>query len=89
MSFTISNRTIQNLEGNKTNPRLDTIITICENLDIDPREFICPEKMSQEPHVAQLNQIVADCTKEEAAFLIPALVSLKQILRHNSEKPSE
>ncbi len=81
----VSHRTIQNIESANSEPRMGTLIPLCRALNLDPRIFICPDTLKSDPHIAQLNQLVADCSEDEAKILIPVITSLKNVLRHQPD----
>ena len=67
------------------NPTLDKLYPLVRALYINPNDIFYPELKSNNPRIQLLQQLLADCSDEEADALIPIIRELKQFMR-NSRK---
>ena len=80
----ISNKTVQNIEECKTDPRLSSIAPICKALRLDARLFITPELITESPYLADLSLLLSDCNDAEASAIINVVRNVKDAIRCNS-----
>ena len=76
----IDDRTVLNIENGKGNPKLEKLYPLVRALDIDPTPIFYPEVHSDSPSRDQLRIMIATCSEEEAAALIPVLKSILNAL---------
>lgn len=67
------------------NPKLSTLYPVIRALNIDPMEVFYPEVSIENPRIRLLQQIVSDCTDEEADALIPIIRELIIFMRGNEK----
>lgn len=82
-------RTILNIENYRGNPKMHVIYPLIRALKIDPNEIFYPELQHEHPALRQLQFILADCTEEEAAALIPICETVLSVLRTRTATPIE
>ena len=63
------------------NPRLSTLYPVIRALNINPQIIFYPELYTDNPHILLLQQIISDCSDEEADTLIPIVRELKSFMR--------
>ena len=78
----VSIKTIQNIEECKrSNPSLNTIISICDILKMDPRYFIYSDLHSPSRYAGEIADILSDCTETESEHLVNLLKGIKAAMR--------
>ncbi len=77
----IDDRTVLNIENGKGNPKFEVLYPLVRVLNIDPVPIFYPEVHSDSPSRDQLRMMIATCSEEEAAALIPVLESVLNALR--------
>lgn len=80
-------RTVINIENYRGNPQMKILYPLIRFLKIDPREIFYPEMQQDNPMFQQLQFLIADCSEQEAATLIPVVKSVLSALR--SDKSSK
>lgn len=73
-------RKMETLSRN-ANPELVTLYPLIRALNIDPQEIFYPDTASNSPRIRLLQQIISDCTDDEADALIPITRELKHFMR--------
>ena len=68
------------------NPELSTLYPVIRALSIDSQDIFYPEIKQDNPKIRHLQQLVSDCSEEEADALIPIIRELKLFLRSNGNK---
>lgn len=77
----IDARSILNMEMGRGNPQLKTLFSLIRSLHIDARELF-EDDLPEEPlPIRQLHQLVAGCTEDEAATLLPVVEAVLAALR--------
>lgn len=74
-------RTVLNIENYRGNPKMHIIYPLIRELKIDPTEIFYSELQRENPTLHQLRLLLADCTEEEAAALIPICETVLTVLR--------
>ncbi|MDE6261387.1 MAG: helix-turn-helix domain-containing protein [Oscillospiraceae bacterium] len=74
-------RTVMNIENYKGNPKLEVLYPLIRSLQIDSREIFNPEMARESPSIRQLYFLIADCSEQEAATLIPVVEAVLSALR--------
>ena len=74
---------MENVKRN-ANPELATLWGVVRALNIDPGEFFYPGLSQDSPRRRLLQQLVSDCTDEEAANLIPIIRELIHFMRQKN-----
>lgn len=64
-----------------SNPELATLYPVVRTLNIDPQEIFYPGTVKDNPRIRVLQQIISDCTDEEADSLIPIIRELIRFMR--------
>ena len=59
----VSIKTVQNIEECNTDPRLSTIVPICNALSLDARLFITPDLIRESAYASELSMILSDCNE--------------------------
>ena len=80
----IDSRTILNIENYRGNPKMEVLFPLVRGLQIDSQEIFYPEMERDSPSIGQLRLVIADCTEQEAAALIPVVQSFLAAVRSNS-----
>ena len=80
----LSNKTVQNIEECKTDPRLSSIVPICNTLHLDARLFITPDLIRESSYETELSSLLSDCNDAEALAIISAARSVKDAIRYNN-----
>ena len=75
---------MENVKRN-ANPELATLWGVVRALNIDPHEIFYPGVLRDSPNMRLLQQIISDCTDEEAEALIPVVRELLQFMRKNGK----
>ena len=75
---------MENIKRN-VNPELATLWGVVRALNIDPREIFYPGLAQGSPKRGKLQQIISDCTDEEADALIPVVTELIRFMRQNDK----
>ena len=86
-SIDVDARTIINIENYKGNPKLEVLYPLIRSLKIDAREIFYPEMQRESPALRQLRLLVEDCSEDEAATIIPVLLSVISALRDKNATP--
>lgn len=74
-------RTVLNIENYRGNPKMHVIYPLIRALKMDPNEIFYPELQRENPTIRQLRLLLANCTEEEAAALIPICETILSVLR--------
>ena len=82
----LSNKTIQNIEECSTDPRLSSIVPICSTLRLDPRLFILPELLADNPYESEFAMLISDCNDVEASAILSAAKNVKAAMRSAQTK---
>lgn len=77
-------RTVLNIENYKGNPKMEVLYPLVRALKMDSREIFYPELLRDSAVIRRLRLIIAECSEEEAAALIPIIESVLSVIR--SEK---
>ena len=80
----VSIKTVQNIEECNTDPRLSTIVPICNTLNLDARVFITPDLVRESAYESELSSILSDCNDVEASAIISVAKSVKEAIRKNN-----
>ena len=80
----VSIKTVQNIEECNTDPRLSTIVPICNTLNLDARLFITPDLIRESAYTSKLSMILSDYNDVEASAIINVAKSVKEALRRNN-----
>lgn len=75
-------RTVMNIENYKGNPKMEVLYPLIRSLQIDPREIFNPEMGRESPSIRHLYFLIADCSEQEAATLIPVVEAVLSALRN-------
>ena len=78
----VSIKTVQNIEECNTDPRLSTIVPICNTLNLDARLFITPDLIRESAYASELSMILSDCNDVEASAIINVAKNVKGAIRH-------
>lgn len=80
-------RTVLNIENYRGNPKFNALCSIIRVLNLDTREIFYPEMQRESVSLNYLQQIIGNCSDEEAETLIPIVTSVLAALRDkNSQK---
>ena len=79
----IGQKTIDNIENARGNPKLETIAVIVRFLNINPMEIFYPETLQPSNSIDQLRMLTSQCTENEAMWIMTVLPNLLVILRKN------
>ena len=74
---------VQNIEKAKSGFSSDTLFALCQEMELDPRAYYCPEKINTPDYLLDLNQLISSCTEEEAIITTSVVASLLKTLRAN------
>lgn len=74
-------RTVMNIENYKGNPKMEVLYPLIRALQIDSREIFNPEMGRESPSIRRLFFLIADCSEQEAAALIPVVQSFLAAVR--------
>ena len=75
---------MENIKRN-ANPELATLWRVVRALNIDPHEIFYPGLTQDSPKLRLLQQIISDCTDEEADALIPVVRELIRFMRQTDK----
>ena len=71
---------MENVNRN-ANPEMATLYPVIRALKIDPREIFYPEEKQDNPRIRLLQQLISDCSDNEADAVIPIIRELIQFMR--------
>ena len=74
-------RTVLNIENYKGNPKMEVLYPLVRVLKMDSREIFYPEILQDSSVIRRLRLLVAECSEEEAAALIPVIESVLSVIR--------
>lgn len=74
---------MENVKRN-ANPELATLWGVVRALNIDPQEIFYPGLAQDSPRVRLLQQLISDCSDEEADKLIPVVRELVHFMRQSN-----
>ena len=80
-------RTVLNIENYKGNPKMEVLYPLVRALEIDAREIFNPEMQREAVALRQLRLLIAECSEEEAAAIIPIFKYVLTALRDQSATP--
>ena len=79
-----ANITKMETPSRNANPELATLYPVVRALNIDPQEFFYPGLKLDNPRIRVLQQLISDCTDEEADSLIPIVRELIRFMRNKN-----
>lgn len=82
-------RTVMNIENYKGNPKIEVLYPLIRSLQIDSREIFNPEMARESPSIRRLYFLIADCSEQEAATLIPVVEAVLSALRNGGGAATE
>ncbi|MBE6617997.1 MAG: helix-turn-helix transcriptional regulator [Ruminococcaceae bacterium] len=82
-------RTVLNIENNKGNPKLEVLFPLVRALNMDTQEIFYPEMFRESISLVKLQQLVGECSDEEAEALIPIVSSVISALRSKESQEIE
>lgn len=82
-------RTVLNIENNKGNPKLEVLFPLVRALNMDTQEIFYPEMSRESISLVKLQQLVGECSDEEAETLIPIVSSVILALRSKESQEIE
>ena len=82
-------RTVLNIENNKGNPKLEVLYPLVRALNMDTQEIFYPEMSRESISLVKLQQLVGECSDEEAEALIPIVSSVISALRSKESQEIE
>ena len=77
-------RTVLNIENYKGNPKFEVLCSIVRALNLETQEIFYPEMSRQSAPLTYLQQIIGECTDEEAEMLIQIVTAILTTLRSNN-----
>ena len=77
-------RTVLNIENYKGNPKFEVLCSIVRALNLETQEIFYPEMSRQSALLTYLQQIIGECTDEEAEMLIQIVTAILTTLRSNN-----
>ena len=77
-------RTVLNIENYKGNPKFEVLCSIVRALNLETQEIFYPEMSRQSVPLTYLQQIIGECTDEEAEMLIQIVTAILTTLRSNN-----
>ena len=80
-------RTVLNIENYKGNPKMEVLYPLVRTLKIDSREIFYPELLRDSAIIRRLRLMIAECSEEEAAALIPVIESVLSVIRSDKATP--
>lgn len=80
-------RTVLNIENYKGNPKMEVLYPLVRALKMDSREIFYPELLRDSAVVRRLRLMIAECSEEEAAALIPVIESVLSVIRSDKATP--
>lgn len=85
----VDNRTILNIENYRGNPLFSNLYPLVRFYRLDPRILFYPEMQQESPALFQLRAVINDCTEEEAAAILPIVVSAIKMARNSAKHSIE
>ena len=83
----VDSRSVLKIENCNSNPELATLWPIIRVLSIDPLTIFYPGMERDNPRIRLLQQIISDCSDQEADALIPIIRELIGFMRSNDKSP--
>lgn len=80
-------RTVLNIENYKGNPKMEVLYPLVRALKMDSREIFYPELLRDSTVIRRLRLMIAECSDEEAAALIPIVESVLSVIRADKATP--
>ena len=77
----VTEQTIRKIEHGEGNPQWDVLVALIKALQIDPAEIFYPSCTEDAPARKQLKIMLADCTDDQIASLIPIFRSILEFLK--------
>ena len=74
-------RTVNGIENYQGNPKLEVLYPLIRALEIDSHEIFNPEIHRTDPSIRRLRLLVAKCSEEESASLLPVVRAVLSALR--------
>ena len=79
-------RKVLNIENYKGNPKFDVLCRIIRTLNLDTQKIFFPEIERESASLTYLQQLIGNCTDEEAQMLIQIITPVLATLRDKNSK---
>ena len=82
-------RTVLNIENFRGNPKLEVLYSLIRTLKIDSNEVFYSDEQIVSPTLRKLQLLIESCNEEEAQILLPACLSILEVIRSKNQSKIE